>query len=342
MSLGERWQALMRDPQALRDLQRRGEELERRSAALQTECSALAAERDALRAERDALRAERDALSHACGIAPPGHFYSPLNHRDEWRSDEARLFAEPPRELAAIELREAEQLQLLEQFARLYPDIPFQPQRGPGQRYQYDNEAYSYSDAIFLNCMIRHARPRRLVEVGSGWSSCATLDTNERYFGNLIQTTFIDPYPELLLSLTSATDHARMRVLRQRLQEVALAEFTALEAGDILFIDSTHVSKLGSDVNRLFFEILPALAAGVYVHVHDIFHPFEYPKVWIEEGRSWNEAYLLRAFLQYNGAFRVVLMNTFLERFHEAWFAEHMPLALKNPGGSLWLQKVAA
>jgi hypothetical protein len=321
MSLGERLQALMQDPQELPRLRQRCAELQR---------------------ERDALAAERDALRHACGIAPPGHFYSPLIDRHAWQREDARLFAEPLRELPSIDLREDEQLQLLEQFARLYPDIPFQPQRGPGQRYQYENDAYSYSDAIFLNCMIRHARPRRLVEVGSGWSSCATLDTNERYFGNLIQTTFIDPHPELLLSLTSEADHARMRVLGARLQDVPLAEFTALEAGDILFIDSTHVSKLGSDVNRLCFEILPALAAGVYVHLHDIFFPFEYPRHWIDEGRSWNEAYLLRAFLQYNAAFRVVLMNTYLEHFHEAWFAAHMPLCLKNPGGSLWLQKVAA
>jgi Methyltransferase domain len=335
MTLVERLQAMRQDP---RELQR----LRDRCGELQHERDALQAERDRLAAERDASNAECDALRHACGIAPPGHACSPLIHREEWRRDEARLFAEPPHALAAIDLREDEQLQLLEQFARLYPDIPFLPRRGPGQRYQYDNEAYSYSDAIFLNCMIRHARPRRLVQVGSGWSSCATLDTNERYFGSLIQTTFIDPHPELLLSLTSEADHARMRVLRERLQDVALSEFTALDAGDILFIDSTHVSKLGSDVNRLFFEILPALATGVYVHLHDIFFPFEYPKAWIEEGRSWNEAYLLRAFLQYNGAFRVVLMNTFVERFHEAWFAEHMPLCLANRGGSLWLQKVAA
>lgn len=321
MSLSGRWRALLADPQELPRL--RNENL-------------------ALKAELDALRTEHAAMSHACGIAPPGHFYSPLIHRNEWRADAARLFAEPPRTLPGIELCEDEQLQLLEHFARLYPDIPFKPQRGPGQRYQYENEAYSYSDAIFLNCMLRHVKPRRFVEVGSGWSSCATLDTNERYFGNLIQTTFIEPHPALLLDLTSAADQERFRLLPMRLQDVPIEEFTALEAGDILFVDSTHVSKLGSDVNRLFFEILPALAPGVYLHIHDVFYPFEYPRIWIEQGRSWNEAYLLRAFLQHNTQWRIVLMNTFLEHFHEAWFEAHMPLCLKNPGGSLWLQKVAS
>src|SRR5690606_17050723 len=110
-------------------------------------------------------------------------------------------------------------------------------------------------------------------------------------------------------------------------------------ANDILFIDSTHVSKINSDVNYIFFEILPRLASGVYIHFHDIFFPFEYPKAWVYEGRAWNEAYILRAFLQYNNAFSVVLMNTFMDQFHKSFFREHMPLCLINPGGSIWIRK---
>ena len=116
-----------------------------------------------------------------------------------------------------------------------------------------------------------------------------------------------------------------------------LSVFDALSANDILFVDSTHVSKTGSDVNHLFFEILPRLASGVLVHLHDIFFPFEYPQDWVLGGRSWNEIYMLRAFLQYNNAFRIVFMNTFLEHFHESRFADRMPLCLKNRGGSIWL-----
>jgi hypothetical protein len=115
--------------------------------------------------------------------------------------------------------------------------------------------------------------------------------------------------------------------------------FESLEKNDILFIDSTHVSRVDSDVNRALFEILPRLKSGVFVHFHDVFFPFEYPRQWVFEGRAWNELYMLRAFLQYNKGFNVVLMNTFMEHFHESFFRENMPLCLKNRGGSIWLEK---
>jgi hypothetical protein len=130
-----------------------------------------------------------------------------------------------------------------------------------------------------------------------------------------------------------------VRIVPEPIQNVDLAMFEELAANDILFVDSTHVSKTGSDVNRIFFEILPALASGVYIHFHDIFYPFEYPMDWVYEGRAWNEAYMLRTFLQYNQAFEIVCFNTFLERFFRDFFVEHMPLCLKNTGGSIWLRK---
>jgi hypothetical protein len=77
----------------------------------------------------------------------------------------------------------------------------------------------------------------------------------------------------------------------------------------------------------------------VHIHFHDIFYPFEYPDVWLLEGRAWNEAYILKAFLQYNSSFRVVLMSSFLARYHEPFLREHMPLCLNNTGGNLWLRK---
>ncbi len=269
----------------------------------------------------------------------PGHFYSPIPDPEEVRRDEARIFGAPPRQLPGIDLHEAEQMQLLEDLAAYYDSMPFRAGKTAGLRFHFENPAYSYSDAILLHCMIRHAKPRRIIEVGSGYSSCATLDTSELFFDGRIEATFIEPYPALLESLLKEGDRARIRIIPARLQDVAIETFEALERDDILFIDSTHVGKTGSDVNCLLFEILPRLAAGVYVHVHDIFYPFEYPKEWIYRGRAWNEAYLMRAFLQYNGAFRIVLMNTFMQHFHEDFFSRRMPLCLKNPGGSLWLRR---
>ncbi len=109
---------------------------------------------------------------------------------------------------------------------------------------------------------------------------------------------------------------------------------------DILFIDSSHVSKTGSDVNHLLFKILPLLNDGVMIHFHDIFFPFEYPQWWAFEGRAWNEAYLLHAFLAHNRAYQIEFFNTYvIDRYRERIAAE-FPLFLKNEGGSLWLRKV--
>jgi hypothetical protein len=104
-------------------------------------------------------------------------------------------------------------------------------------------------------------------------------------------------------------------------------------------VDSTHVAKVGSDVNHILFEVLPSLRSGVYVHFHDIYFPFEYPKEWVYQGRAWNEAYVLRAFLQHNDAYEIVLFGSFLSAFHRPWLAERMPLVARNPGSSLWLRK---
>jgi hypothetical protein len=270
---------------------------------------------------------------------PPGHFYSPIASMDEIKLRENAIFENFPRSLPGIELREDHQLNLLEEFIQYYRDQPFQSESQPQLRYCFENDSYSYSDALFLHFMIRHVKPNKFIEVGSGRSSCVTLDTNELFFDNTIDCTFIDPYPQLLESLLKEGDRDRIEIFPDRLQGIDLSLFQELNAGDILFIDSTHVSKVDSDVNCIFFNLLPSLKSGVYIHFHDIFYPFEYPKHWVYEGRSWTECYLLRAFLSYNPNFEVYAFNTFLEYFHEDWFAEHMPLCLKNKGGSIWLRK---
>ena len=291
--------------------------------------------------ERDKLHYELIALKKNMNLyfVPPGHFYSPIPSLEEIKRDEAKIFGSFPPNINGLELHEAEQLKLLNEFVAYYKEMPFQPEKNGELRYYFENPAYSYSDAIFLHCMIRFLKPKRIIEVGSGFSSCMMLDTNELFFGSSIATTFIEPYPELLLSLINDKDKSKIKIVSSCLQDVDLDEFETLQANDILFIDSTHVSKINSDVNRIFFDILPRLSSGVHIHFHDIFFPFEYPKEWAYEGRAWNEAYLLRAFLQYNSAFRVVLMNTFMEHFHKSFFQQNMPLCLKNTGGSIWIRK---
>ena len=176
--------------------------------------------------------------------------------------------------------------------------------------------------------------------MGSGYSSCVILDTNELFFDNAISCTFIEPYPDLVDSLMEDRDLSRIELVRKKLQEVDSSRFTALSAGDILFIDSSHVSKIDSDVSYVFFKILPLLKSGVHIHFHDIIYPFEYPKEWVYQGIAWNEAYLLRAFLQYNSAFKIQFFNSFLSLFHREAFGDAIPLGMKNTGGSIWITRV--
>jgi hypothetical protein len=272
-------------------------------------------------------------------FAPPGHFYSPLPSTGEIEAQAHRLFAEAPNRIDGVELHETSQLALLEELKPFYVEQPFSASRDSERRFFFENPAYSYSDAVFLYCMLRHLRPARLIEVGSGYSSCATLDTNELYLGNQLECTFIEPFPDLLISLLKPTDFDRITIVPRRLEEVPLDLFRTLRARDVLFIDSTHVSKIGSDVNRLLFEVFPRLSSGVYIHIHDVFWPFEYPRHWLQEGRAWNEQYALRAFLQFNDEFEIVLFNTYLQHFHEDLFRRDFPLTLLNRGGSIWLRR---
>ncbi|RJQ68725.1 MAG: class I SAM-dependent methyltransferase [Desulfobacteraceae bacterium] len=282
---------------------------------------------------------ERENFQRKCGFVPPGHFYSPIPSLEEIERDEEKIFGNIPRSIPGIEMHEAEQLTLLEIFCQYYQSMPFSPHKNKRLRYFFENPAYSYSDAILLYCMIRHLQPKKIIEIGSGFSSCLSLDTNELFFNGAIQFTFIEPYPELLMSLIKKEDKNTIKIIPKRLQDVELHEFETLEANDILFIDSTHVSKVNSDVNRIFFEILPVLSPGVYIHFHDVFYPFEYPRDWIFEGRAWSEIYLLRTFLQYNSRFSIFLMNTYMSHFHRQFFQDNMPLCLKNTGGSIWIRK---
>jgi predicted O-methyltransferase YrrM len=305
---------------------------------LQRHCEESQGQLLAVIRHRDELHSELTELKRNLPWAPPGHFYSPIPSLDEVRKDEERIFGSVQRGIAGIEMREAEQLALLHELVPYYREMPFRPERREGLRYYFDNPTYS-PDAILLHGMIRHLRPRRIIEIGSGFSSCLMLDTNDLFFGGAIGITFIEPHPDVLMSVIRDSDRMSVRRIENRLQDVGLEEFQSLQENDILFVDSTHVSKIGSDVNRVFFDILPTLRRGVHIHFHDIFFPFEYPKTWIDEGRAWNEAYLLRVFLQHNDAFRIVLMNDFLSRFHEAFFRQEMPLCLRNSGASIWLRR---
>jgi hypothetical protein len=302
----------------------------------------LLGERNCLQNARDQLIKERDGFRDQmqCQYSWPGHFHSPIPSIDEIKKREKRIFGVLPQSLPQIDLNEQEQLSLFDSLKQYYADLPFEAEKKAGFRYYFANQAFDAGDAITFFCMLRNFRPKRVIEAGSGYSSCVLLDTNEHFLDNSVSCTFIEPYPEILKQLLTDADKSSVRLIEKNLQDVDLELFEELEAGDFLFIDSSHVSKIDSDVNYIFFGILPALKPGVYIHFHDIFYPFEYPKGWIYEGRAWNEAYMLRAFLEYNKSFKIIFFNSYWAKFHRERIGNGMPLWLRNPGGSIWLKKI--
>lgn len=275
---------------------------------------------------------------------PSGHFYSPFPDLDDYGRRVAVL-RDPGRDLPDIDLHEAEQLALLDVLADLLAasgpggGLHEHEDRRGDRRYWLDNPAYAHGDGTVLHAMLRHVRPGRIVEVGSGYSSALILDTVDQHLPDTT-VTFVEPHPALVEGLLRADDERRVTIHRAPVQDVDPSVFSALEAGDVLFIDSTHVVKAGSDVNHLFFEVLPRLAVGVWVHLHDIFFPFEYPEAWVREGRAWHEAYLLRAFLYRNDAFAIRWFQDMLWTRHRAALAR-LPWVARNPGANIWLERVA-
>jgi len=272
------------------------------------------------------------------GKFPAGHYYSPIPSEEDVLAY-VKLRKPPNSELLGIELNEQTQYELLNEYANFYKDLPFPEEQTPIHRYYYDNGWFSYSDAIFLYSFLRKHMPKRIIEVGSGFSSAVMLDTIDSFFSQRPEITFIEPYPDRLISLFREGDREQVRLIDSKIQEVPSNVLLALESGDLLFIDSSHVVKYGSDLQILMFEILPRLQPGVVVHFHDVFFPFDYPSEWLTEGRYWNENYFLRAFLSYNSEWSIQFFNTYVHFMFGDLIKEKMPLCVKNAGGSLYIQR---
>jgi predicted O-methyltransferase YrrM len=266
----------------------------------------------------------------------PGHFYSPLLDISGVGTGDRVLPYDGPEYWENVPLREAGQRAYYEALLHL-PQPQFPERRSAGHRYFWRNNWFPLGDAITLSGVIRQERPARIVEVGSGFSSAAMLDTLDQA-GHIATLALIEPFPERLDKLLRSEDRARCRLLQHRVQDVPPGVFDELAAQDILFIDSSHVAKVGSDLTFLLLRVLPRLQRGVLVHFHDIFYPHSYPLDWIREGRAWNESLFLRAFLIGNREFEILAFNpfaaaTFPELFRDA------PGFLEHPGSSLWLRK---
>jgi predicted O-methyltransferase YrrM len=212
--------------------------------------------------------------------------------------------------------------------------MPFPDEKTPGGLYYFNNDFFSCGDATVLFCLLRHWKPRRFIEVGSGFSSCAVLDTLAKFQDQQTRFTTIDPWPERLLDQLPP-GFAGLEVRREQVQQTPLALLDELHAGDVLFVDSSHVYAPGSDVEFLIDVVLPRLRSGVIVHFHDIFWPFEYPVEWRD--RNWNECQRVRDVVA-SGAVQVVLFNHYLSIHYADQLYAALPTCRKNPGGSLWLR----
>jgi len=276
-------------------------------------------------------------------FVPPGHFYSPIVDRTEAEAQFARITSEGiPESVPGITIDRNEMRQTWQKLVQLMVAAPFAELPANGLMYGFNNPYYGWGDGSVLYGMVRHYRPNRVIEVGSGWSSACMVDTVETSTALKCEFTFIEPYPSPLLRELVARDlrFSRVRLIDHPVQCVPYTTFSELQSGDILFIDSSHILKTGSDVCYELFDILPRLSKGVLVHFHDMFWPFEYPEPWVmDENRSWNELYAVRAFLTNNHDWRVVLFNDFLRHFERPLIEATYPAFYRSPGGALWIER---
>ncbi len=225
-------------------------------------------------------------------------------------------------------------------FVSEFAAFPVEGPRPPGEFF-LRNDNYESVDAELLYAMVRAGRPGRVVELGSGYTTLLINAAVRRNAADGAATEHVayDPYPRSFIVGDGRLDGTRLEPVSAL--DVPEATFRAMDAGDILFVDTTHTVKLGSDVNHIVFEALPLLAPGVVVHFHDIFLPFEYPRAWFETmSYFWAEQYLLQAFLMYNDAFDVQLPAQLLARDYAQRLAAVIPSAASGASpGALWLRR---
>lgn len=203
----------------------------------------------------------------------------------------------------------------------------------PYHRYSIENAWFNKEDALVLMTMMLEFKPKKIIEIGSGFSTCVMLDVNEYCLNNETEITSIEPYPERLLSKIRINEK-NYQLNVNSVQQCDISIFEKLEKNDILFIDSSHVAKSGGDILYEYFKIIPMLQSGVIIHIHDIFFPFTYPKKWLYEGRCYNEAYILHGFLMNNNEYEIIYFNNFMHSNLVESIGESF-----ESGGSIWIRK---
>lgn len=299
--------------------------------------------RVALRTAADRAIFDYGTIFERVGLqVQPRHYYAVVpsirdlqDGRDRWTGASA---------MRGVDLDASRQTRLLEDLAtstiEAMPDYATVEAGNVG-------EGMGAVDAELLYRMTRRTKPNRVIEVGSGTSTAylaAALAANaaDDEAAEPGELVCIEPYRHQQLDdIASAIPH---RVIRTVAQDVPLDEFRSLRSGDILFIDSTHVVRLDSDVIYLVLEVLPLLAPGVLVHIHDIGFPYPYvvPGHVFDDHMYWTEWCLLQAFLQFNDSFQVDLSAAWMHHNHPEVLARTLSTYRSGqefPPSSLWIRR---
>jgi predicted O-methyltransferase YrrM len=281
------------------------------------------------------------ALIERLGVFPLNdHFYEPMVRRGELDRTWPRS-----RSIPGIKIDLEEQWKLLDGFDYRDELQKFTERPSDPNAFYYDNSYFGPGDADFYYSIIRKNKPKRIIEIGSGYSTrlaCAAARANEAEVpGQGARITCIEPFSND--AMLSALD---IDLIRTPVEEVDLDLFAKLEPGDILFIDSSHMLRPEGDVLYEIQQILPRVAPGVWVHVHDIFTPRDYPPHWLIDRMSfWNEQYLLEAFLAFNPDFRVAAALNYLCSVDRQRVRSRLPLMDLRPDAemaSFWIVRIAA
>ena len=270
------------------------------------------------------LAQSRPEISDSWGYhIRPIHYYEPL---PDFRSITAEQISRR-RTYAGIDFRWQEQLTLIDELGRYRTELS-------NLDFDFDNDFFAGLDAAVYYSLIRHLQPQRIIEIGGGYSTqIASHALTRNGKGRL---TCVEPYPEARLLTTDTS----VEIIQKRVEEIDVDFFACLETDDILFIDSSHAVKFGSDVCYEFLELLPRLKPGVWIHVHDIFFPHDYPAEWLLDRRlALNEQYLLEAFLSFNNSFVPQLANHWISLDHAEAGARLWSNDARS--SSFWMKRVA-
>jgi len=275
----------------------------------------------------------------------PVHFYSPI---PDLRDLEERRIWDQQSALAGLDFHPEAQIEFLSGLGKQFGaecNWPSDPQANPSQFYT-ENGTFSYGCAAISHCILRHFKPRHVIEIGSGNSSLViskALSLNAEDSAEAIEYSVLDPYPRSIIEngLSGVT-----QIIKEPVERMETGFFDRLCKNDVLFIDSGHTVRIGGDVNYLILDVLPRLASGVIVHFHDIGLPYEYPKVYSTNPKFrvfWTEAYLLQAFLCFNSQFEILLAMSYLMTEHldkfRAAFPLYDPVQHRASSGSFWIRR---